>query len=161
MLKMRSKEKAVLHYSVRWCTVEQTTCKWNSVCLNCQAIPSKGCFSFCYCSFPFHENPKLSSESHLIVKEADTIVSFAAVFRDVKQRSPERALRDIPKDVCEGDYRYHYVVDKSLFNPQGSYHDKLKAVSFSNSERAMLSLKVSNIIAVRRFWRNLSPSVQE
>ena len=35
------------------------------------------------------------------------LVSFAAVFRDVTQRSPERgALRDIPKDGCEGDYPY-------------------------------------------------------
>ena len=32
------------------------------------------------------------------------VVSFAAVFRNVTQRSPERgALRDIPKDGCE-DY---------------------------------------------------------
>ena len=31
------------------------------------------------------------------------VVSFAAVFRDVTQRSPERgALRDIPKDYVEG-----------------------------------------------------------
>ena len=38
------------------------------------------------------------------------IVSFAAVFRDVTQRYPDGkvpfggALRDIPKDGCEGDY---------------------------------------------------------
>ena len=32
------------------------------------------------------------------------LVSFAAVFRDVTQRSPGGALRDIPKDGCEGDY---------------------------------------------------------
>ena len=32
-------------------------------------------------------------------------VSFAAVFRGVTQRSPKGgALRDIPKDGCEGDY---------------------------------------------------------
>ena len=33
------------------------------------------------------------------------IVSFAAVFRDVMQRFPERkgALRDIPKEGCEGE----------------------------------------------------------
>ena len=31
------------------------------------------------------------------------IVSFAAVFWDVTQRFPQRALRDIPKNGCEGD----------------------------------------------------------
>jgi len=36
------------------------------------------------------------------IKAALMIVSFAAVFRDVTQRSPER--RDIPKDGCEGEY---------------------------------------------------------
>ena len=36
---------------------------------------------------------------------AKWLVSFAAVFRDVTKRSPERvALRDLPKDGCEGDY---------------------------------------------------------
>ena len=30
------------------------------------------------------------------------LVSLAAVFRDVTQRSPGEALRDIPKDGCEG-----------------------------------------------------------
>ena len=31
------------------------------------------------------------------------LVSFEAVFQDVTQRSPfEEALRDIPKDGCEG-----------------------------------------------------------
>ena len=34
-----------------------------------------------------------------------SLVSFAAVFRDVTQRSSfGGALRDIPKDGCEGDY---------------------------------------------------------
>lgn len=35
------------------------------------------------------------------------LVSFAAIFHDVTQPSPipfEGALRDIPKDGCEGDY---------------------------------------------------------
>ena len=35
------------------------------------------------------------------------LISFAAVFRDVTQRSPVPfggALRDTPKDGCEGDY---------------------------------------------------------
>ena len=33
------------------------------------------------------------------------VVSFAGVFRDVTQRSPEKGmLRDILKDGCEGDY---------------------------------------------------------
>ena len=35
--------------------------------------------------------------------DAPTLVSFAAVFRDVTQRS-QGELRDIPKDGCEGDY---------------------------------------------------------
>ena len=34
----------------------------------------------------------------------DNIVSFAAAFWDVTQRSP---LRDIPKKGCEGDYTEH------------------------------------------------------
>lgn len=33
------------------------------------------------------------------------VVSFASVFRDVTQRSPQRALRDISKNGCEGDER--------------------------------------------------------
>ena len=33
------------------------------------------------------------------------LVTFEAVFQDVTQRSPfEKALRDIPKDGCEGDW---------------------------------------------------------
>ena len=41
----------------------------------------------------------------LLTKESE-LVSFAAVFQDVTQRSPERnggALRDIPKDSRGGD----------------------------------------------------------
>ena len=32
------------------------------------------------------------------------LISLAAVFLDVTQRSPKRALRDIQKNGCEGDY---------------------------------------------------------
>ena len=44
-------------------------------------------------------------------REPFILASFAAVFRDVTQRSPESypfrgALRYIPKDGCEGDYIY-------------------------------------------------------
>ena len=49
-----------------------------------------------------------SNTSCLISKAYSVVVvPFAALFRDVKQRSPERtfggALRHIPKDGCEGD----------------------------------------------------------
>lgn len=33
-----------------------------------------------------------------------TVVSLAAVYLDVTQRSPKGALRDIQKNGCEGDY---------------------------------------------------------
>ena len=47
----------------------------------------------------------------IIIYATKFVASFAVVFRDVTQRSPERkisfggALRDIPKDGCEGDYK--------------------------------------------------------
>ena len=48
------------------------------------------------------------------------VVSFAAVFWDVTQRSPQSsrffggALRDIPKNGCEGDYHVGRFYVKQL-----------------------------------------------
>ena len=48
--------------------------------------------------------------TYVSLQISPTLVSFAAVFRDVTQRSSGRVfsepLRDIPKERCEGDYPY-------------------------------------------------------
>ena len=52
---------------------------------------------------------------------AEELVSFAAVFRDVTQRS----LRDIPKDGCEGDYWGTRSLWVSLFYAKIDYQEAI------------------------------------
>ena len=53
---------------------------------------------------------QVTREIEISASAAHSVVSFAAVFWDVTQRSWGGALRDIPKNGCEGDYPFRRTV---------------------------------------------------
>ena len=62
----------------------------------------KRCINAFWHYFPYGVNVEYECSVKFVVTHP-SVVSFAAVFRVVTQRSPGGALRDIPKDGCEGD----------------------------------------------------------
>ena len=76
------------------------------------------------------------------------VVSFAAVLRDVTQCSPGGALRDIPKDGCEGDYS---GADPGFFSGEGApLRNDFNPVScfffFSQNATYLRKLQVSGVV---------------